>query len=217
MLASIVTDLTDWIDDVSSNWWFLLVIFAVAFLDSIFPVVPSETTVIIGGVAAGQGNQALLLVIVFGAVGAFLGDNAAYEIGHRFQGRVQRWAERRPTRATRLAAAGRQIRKRGGMLLIVARFIPGGRTLLTVSCGITGQPRRWFAGWVAVAAVVWATYAATLGFIFGEVFEDDHTLAFILAFVTAIGITVLVEIVRWARERRQRASEPVDQDRVEHA
>ena len=54
------TELTDWLADFSANWWFLLIIFAVAFLDSVIPIVPSETMVIIGGVAAGQGEQSLL-------------------------------------------------------------------------------------------------------------------------------------------------------------
>jgi len=56
--------LTGWLDDVSSNWWFYLVIFIIALLDSVVPVVPSETTVIIGGIAAGQGDLVLWLVIV---------------------------------------------------------------------------------------------------------------------------------------------------------
>ena len=67
MIANIITDLTDWLDDIAGNWWFLLVIFAIAFLDSVIPIVPSETAVIIGGVAAGQGDQSLLLVILAGA------------------------------------------------------------------------------------------------------------------------------------------------------
>jgi membrane-associated protein len=203
MLASIVTDFTDWLQDFSANWWFLLVIFALALLDSVVPIVPGETTVIAGGVAAGTGNQTLALVILAGATGAFLGDNLAYTIGRRFEGRVQGWAERKAGRGARLEAAGRQIRKRGGLLLITARFIPGGRTVLTVSSGITHQPRAWFAGWVAVAAVIWASYAAILGYAFGQAFGDDHTLAFWFAFGTALGITALVEVVRWFRERRR--------------
>jgi len=211
MIASIITDVTDWLAEFSSNWWFLLVIFVVAVLDSVFPVVPSETSVIAGGVAAGSGNQTLALVILAGATGAFLGDNLAYTIGHRFEGRVTRWAERKPERAVRLESAGRQIRKRGGLLLITARFIPGGRTILTISSGVTRQPRAWFAAWVAVAAVIWATYAAVLGYAFGQAFEDDHTLAFWLAFGTALGITGVVELVRWMREvRRERRTRAVD-------
>ena len=201
-IAAWVDDLTGWLDDVSANWWFLAIIFTIAFLDSIVPIVPSETTVILGGVAAGQGDQLLLLVIVSGAAGAFLGDNAAYLIGRRFKGRVRRWAERDPRRVERFDGAGRQIRKRGGLLLITARFVPGGRTLLTVSSGLTEQPHRWFAGWVAVAAVIWASYAAVLGAVFGRAFKDNHTLAFVLAFVTALSITGIIEVVRWQRERR---------------
>ncbi|NND74596.1 MAG: DedA family protein [Ilumatobacter sp.] len=205
MLANVVTDFTDKLDELSSHWWFLLVIFIIALLDSIIPVVPSETTVIVGGVAAGQGNQLLALVILAGASGAFVGDNLAYTIGDRFTVRVNRWADRKPTRRDRLDAAGRQIRKRGGMLLITARFIPGGRTVLTVSSGVTQQPRVWFAAWIAVAVTVWATYAASIGFLFGATFEDNSTLAFWLAFATALAITAFIELVRWLRERRRTA------------
>jgi len=201
MIANVITDMTEWLDEFSSNWWFLLVIFGVALLDSVIPIVPGETTVIAGGVAAGAGNQSLALVILAGASGAFIGDNIAYTIGRRFRPRVERWAARKEQRAVRLDNAGRQIRKRGGLLLITARFIPGGRTVLTLSSGLTDQPRAWFMAWVAVAGVIWATYAATLGYFFGQAFEDDHAIAFWLAFGTALSITAMVELIRWARDR----------------
>ena len=78
---SLLSDLTDWLEDIASQWWFLIVIFGIALLDSVIPIVPSETTVIIGGVAAGAGDQSLVLVILAGALGAFCGDNMAYSIG----------------------------------------------------------------------------------------------------------------------------------------
>ncbi len=71
------TALTDWLKDFSSVWWFLIVVFAVAFFDSIIPIVPSETMVIIGGVAAGQGDQNLLLIILCGYLGGFAVGKAA--------------------------------------------------------------------------------------------------------------------------------------------
>lgn len=198
-----LTDITERFGEFSSNWWFLLVIFAVALLDSVIPIVPGETTVIAGGVAAGTGNQSLALVILFAAVGAFLGDNLAYWIGSRFEGPVRGWAAKRPQRLDRLEAAGMQIRRRGGFLLITARFIPGGRTVLTISSGITHQPHGWFARWVAVAAVIWASYAAILGYLFGQAFEDNHAIAFWFAFGTALGITALVELIRWLHSNRK--------------
>lgn len=207
MLANIITDVTDRLDDWSANWWFLAVVFSIAFLDSVLPVVPSETTVIVAGVAVGTGNAeyALWTVIVAGAVGAFLGDNTAYQIGHRWGHWFHRRAEHRPRLKARLAWADRQLKRRGGGLLITARFIPGGRTALTVSSGITRQHRWWFVRWVALATTLWASYAAGLAFVVGKPFKDDHATAFWVAFGTALAVNVVIEIVRHRRAKRRDA------------
>ena len=195
----IVSQLTNWLVDTSSANWFIAVIFIIALLDSVVPVVPSETTVIIGGVAAGAGDQNLLLVIVAGAVGAFIGDNLAYAIGRSFHGPIARRAERKPSTRRRLDWAANQVRERGGLLLVTARFIPGGRTALTISCGLTQQPHRWFVKWVALAVTIWATYAAVLGAIFGRALQDNHTAAFLIAFITALAINIVIELIRKRR------------------
>jgi len=197
----IVSRLTDWLVDTSSAQWFLVVIFVIALLDSVIPIVPSETTVIIGGVAAGAGDQNLLLVIMAGAIGAFIGDNLAYLIGRSFHGPIARRAERKSSTQRRLNWAAEQVRDRGGLLLVTARFIPGGRTALTISCGLTQQPRRWFVKWVALAVTIWATYAAVLGAIFGRALQDNHTAAFLIAFFTALAINIIIELVRKRRSK----------------
>lgn len=200
-----LTEITDTLGDWSSNWWFLGAVFVIAFFDSIVPVVPSETTVIIAGVAVAidEAPYSLWMVILCGATGAFLGDNTAYLIGRRFSGRFQRRAERNPAFGNRMRWAAEQIRARGGLLLITARFIPGGRTVLTLSSGITKQPRLWFAGWVAVACTIWATYAAGLARLIGEPLKDDHTMAFWVAFGTALAVNVAIELVRHRMSRRR--------------
>jgi membrane protein DedA with SNARE-associated domain len=200
-----VSDLTDWLSDVSAHWWFLAIIVVVAFLDSIIPVVPSETCVIIGGVAAADGQHPIWAVIACAAGGAFAGDNASYLIGRRAAGWFERRAMRRPAFGKRLGWAREQIRERGGLLLITARFIPGGRTALTLSSGITRQRPLWFVWWIAVAAAIWATYASLLGYLGGKAFEDNHTAAFIVAFASALGITVIIEIIRYVRNKRRAA------------
>ena len=200
-MLAIINEAFDWLKDFSSSPWFYLIIFVIAVLDSVLPIVPSETLVIIGGVSAGLGNLWIPLVIVVAAAGAFIGDNMSYLIGRE----ASDWVTRRQTRtnkgAARMAKIVEQVHERGGLLLITARFIPGGRTALTLSCGVTKQPRRWFIGWAAVAAVIWGNYAALLGFIGGKSFEDNHTLAFIIAFVSAFSITLVIELVRWLLKR----------------
>jgi len=198
-------DFTNEIGDWAGNWWFLSVIFIIALLDSVVPIVPSETTVIIGGVAVATGiaPYSLLAVIGAGAAGAFIGDNIAFTIGHHWAAAFERRAARKPKFATKLGWAHQQIADRGGSLLITARFIPGGRTAVTVASGITRQSRSWFVRWALIAAIIWATYAAGLARLVGEPFKDDHTKAFWIAFGTALGINVLIEIVRHRRAKRK--------------
>lgn len=189
------------LEDLSSNPWFYLIIFLIALLDSVIPVVPSETTVILGGIAAGQGNLLLGLVIVCGALGAISGDSIAYLIGHRAGGWLERVYFHKESRRARLDWAKHQLEVRGGTLLVTARFVPGGRTAITLSSGLTHQPYRRFLAFDTLAGILWATYAGSLGYFFGERFKDDHTKAFLYAFGMALSITVLIEVVRWFRHR----------------
>jgi membrane-associated protein len=200
-MLEVVTQAFDWLKDFSSSPWFYPIIFVIAVLDSVLPIVPSETLVIIGGVSAGLGNLWVPLVIVCAVCGAFVGDNLSYLIGREASDWVMRRQSRTEKGAKRMAAIVDQVHERGGLLLITARFIPGGRTALTLSCGVTRQPRRWFMGWAAVAAVIWGHYAALLGFIGGKSFEENHTLAFVIAFVSAFSVTALIELVRWLVKR----------------
>lgn len=205
MIAAFLGDFFDRLASLSGSPSFLLVIFLIAFADSVVPVVPSETLVIIGGVAAGQGDQNLALVILCGGLGAFLGDNAAYQLGISAEGLLRRTMFRGDKGQRRLDWAARQLTIRGGQLLVTARFIPGGRTAVTVSSGVTRQPRRRFALWDLLASAIWATYAALLGFVGGKTFEDNHTLAFLVAFTAAVGVTVVIEVIRHLRARRNPA------------
>jgi len=197
----IVNSLLDWLQTFTSSPWFYVVIFAIAFFDSVIPVVPSETTVILGGIAAGQGELLIVMVLLLGAVGAFLGDSTAYLIGSRSGEWMSRRLFRGENGERRLDQAREQIRVRGGLLLITARFIPGGRTALTFSCGLTHQKYSWFVRWDALACVIWACYAGLLGYFFGDRFKDNHTAAFWWAFGTALSVTVGIEAARWVRHR----------------
>ncbi len=202
---SYINDLLDWLKDFSSSPWFYAILFAVALIDSVLPIVPSETLVIIGGVSAGSGSLSIVLVIACAASGAFIGDNLSYLIGVRASTFITRRYSRTERGKRRLAQAIHQIHERGGLLLITARFIPGGRTLLTLSCGVTRQPRKWFIKWTIIAATIWANYAALLGFIGGKTFSGNHTLAFAVAFGCAIGVSVVIEVIRFVMRLRRGA------------
>jgi membrane protein DedA with SNARE-associated domain len=168
----------------------------------VLPLLPSETALIVCGIQAARGELSLGWVIAFGAVGAFAGDNTSYAAG-RWLGHpvVQRffsgeWAQER------LEWARRFLRERGSYVLIVARFVPGGRTATTFTSGLVQL--RWptrFAPFVLVAAMLWATFGTLIGYLGGRAFRDKPIYALLFAFGIAGVIAGTVELVRWLRRR----------------
>ena len=150
------------------------------------PLVPSETMVILGGVAAGQGELWLAAVIGCAVAGAFLGTRRPTCSAGTSVRRSSAGSSAGPRARPDWSGRAHQLEVRGGMLLVTARFIPGGRTVVTFTSGLTRQPFRRFLGFIGFAAVVWACYAALLGFLGGKAFADNHTLAFLVAFGCAL-------------------------------
>ena len=191
-------------DYVSGSPWTYAFLFGVAALDVIFPLVPSETSVILAGVLASTGDLVLLAVILVAAGGAVLGDNTAYWIGRLAGERlVNRFfsGERRK----RIDWAEDQIAERGGYFIVVGRFIPGGRTAVTLACGFLEMRWRRFIAFDVTAGLMWASYAALLGYFGGKAFEEQPWKGFIVAFVVALAITGAIELYRWMKKRRELA------------
>jgi membrane protein DedA with SNARE-associated domain len=184
-----------------ASGWAYLVVFLLALVDVVFPVVPSETAVITAGVVASSGNLSLPLIVVVAALGAFAGDNLAYGIGRRYSVRSNSRLLRSPKTRVRVEWAERQLHARGATLIIVARFIPAGRTAVTLASGLTHLPWRRFARYDAIAAVLWAGYAALLGYFGGRAFEHQAWKGLLLALGIGFGITLLTEGVRSALSR----------------
>ena len=187
----------------NASGWAYAILFVLALLDAILPIVPSETSVITAGVVASQGDLSLPMVILFAAVGAFAGDNIAYWIGHRYGTRVNdRFFTSEKARG-RVEWAHRQVQERGGELIVIARFIPAGRTVVTLSAGTLQYPYRKFIFFDAMAASIWASYAALLGYFGGQAFEHQPWKGLLLAFAIAFAVTGTVELVRWYLKRRR--------------
>lgn len=180
-----------------ASGWAYAVVFALALIDALLPIVPSETSVITAGVVAAAGGIDLVLVIVAAASGAFLGDNAAYWLGRRFGTRAADRFLRGKKAKQSLDWAEKQLTKRGGELIAVARFIPGGRTAVTLSAGTLRYPWRRFATFDAIAAIVWALYAALLGYFGGSAFEGAAWKGLLLALGIAFGLAGAIEGARW--------------------
>jgi membrane protein DedA with SNARE-associated domain len=191
-----------------ASGWAYGIVFLFAFLDVLVPVVPSEASVITAGVVAAAGGLYLPLIIAAAACGAFLGDNTAYLVGRRFGTRATKRFLRGGKAQKTLDWAERQLTQRGGELILVARFIPGGRTAVTLAAGTLAFPWRRFAVFDAIAALIWALYASLLGYFGGRAFENAAWKGLLVALGIAFAVAAGVEIVRWYLKRRRAASQP---------
>jgi membrane-associated protein len=198
----VVALLQNLIDLLTGSLWTYPILLGICAGDAVFPAFPSETALIVCGIQAARGQLTLEWVIVFAAVGAFIGDNASYAIGN-WLGRpaVKRFFSGEVSQR-RIQWAQNFLKERGSYVLIVARFIPGGRTATTFAAGLVHL--RWltrFAPFIFVAAILWSCYGALLGYLGGRTFRNQPIYALLLAFGIAALITVGVEV--WRRVRRR--------------
>ena len=88
-------------------------------------------------------------------------------------------------RRRHLDRAHRLLEERGGYLIIIGRFIPGGRTAVTFAAGSLDWPWRRFIFFDVIAGIIWASYAALLGYFGGKAFETAPWKGLLVAFAVA--------------------------------
>lgn len=190
------------IDVVTASAWVYPLILGVAALDAVFPLVPSEATVIAAAALAGAGDLVLPLILASAAGGAVIGDNVAYLLGRLGREPVLARFLHSAMWQARLRRAERMLRERSATIIVVSRFIPGGRTATMLSAGLVGLCWRRFAALDLAAGAVWAGYASLIGFAGGRAFADRPLHALLLAFGLAAVLTLLIEsgrrVLRWS-------------------
>ena len=194
------------VETVVSSDWSYLIVFAVAALDAVFPLVPSEATVVTAAALAASGRLSLAPVVAAAAGGALVGDNAAYLVG-RLSGRTLRRLASSEKARSRLQWAEAQLTARGGTIVVVSRFVPGGRTATMLAAGVVRYRwRRFVAGDVAAAAL-WAGYSSALGYLGGLTFRRQPLYGVAVALGLALALGLLFEGVRRLRAKRRSSKE----------
>lgn len=190
----------EWLENAIDGevWTYPSIAAAVAF-DSLLPIAPGETVMITAGVLAADGDLSLPLIIAAGMAGSLLGDNLSYGMGASLGRRAERRIFSSPKARGRVDWARRQLRRRGAVIIIVARFVPGGRTATTFSAGALAMPWRRFLAIDAVAAALWATYVALLGYSGGETFEQSLWKPMLGATLVTTVIALGAELLRRTR------------------
>jgi membrane-associated protein len=192
-------------DAISGSHWAYLIVLAVVAGDAVLPLLPGETIVVTGGVLSASGDLNVFLVFAAGAVGAFLGDSICYWVGRKLGTRAAEKFLRGERGKRSLEWAERALDRRGKTLIAVARFVPGGRTAVSLVAGTTEFPwRTWMLADLA-GVLFWSAYNTGLGRIGGAAFENQTWKGLVLAFGLAALTAAVLEGGRWLLDRRKKA------------
>lgn len=185
-----------WTLELAGSPWIFPVLYAFATIDGFFPPIPSESVVIaLTSLSVSTGRPLLWLVVVVAALGAFTGDQIAYQIGKHVRVRELRVFRGRRGQAV-LDWAEKALATRGAAFIIAARYIPIGRVAVNMSAGALGFSRRRFVLLTGIAAVTWALYSTAIGVGAGHVLgHDNPVLGVVVGVVGGLAIGLVVDWV----------------------
>lgn len=194
------------LEHLMTSWWVYAALFAICLGDALVPVFPSEAPLILAGVYAASDPHGpnVFLVVLVAALGATAGDHLSYALGHVLGSSV---LEKNPKRRRMVEKVRGILHERGSWALLVVRFIPGGRSVATLSLGATSYPLRKFTPYDLLATLLWATHGTVIGYIGGRAFQNNP----VAGIATGLGIAVVMAgLLEWRRHRvarRARAGE----------
>src|SRR3954470_9739942 len=189
--------MTDLLTMMATPAWAYLALFGFLTVDAMVPVVPIQAIMITSGALTVYGNLSLPLVIAVGALGMFTGDSIAFALGrstghvgrHWLGGLRARFAPKhdegqaKEESKTRRAAARftRGLRRPGPLVLLLCRFVPGGRMAAGFYAGRSQYPAKLFVLYDGLAALSWATYGGLVGHVGGTAITQSAWRLFAIA------------------------------------
>lgn len=191
-----------------SGWVAYVVIAALVFGETaVFLgfVLPGETAVVLGGVLASRGHLSLATLAAVVVAAAVTGPVVGYEIGRRmgdrlFAARAMRRLPGGPQRARQA------LRDRGGLAVMLGRFVAFVRAVMPAAAGAVRVPYRTFLFYNVAGGLVWGVGYCLLGYLAGSAYGAVErrvgtglAIAVALVAVAALGV--------WA-VRRHRALTP---------
>jgi len=172
--------------------WTYLLVGVLAFLETgafVGLIAPGETTVLVGGLVAGQGEIELLLLIAIVWSCAVAGDLTSYVLGRRL-GRefLVRHGPRFKITEARLHQVEGFFARHGGATIVVGRFVGLVRTMAPFVAGASRMPLRTFLPYDVVGAGLWAGLFCLLGYLFWR--SLDRVTTWVSQGVLVFGIAV---------------------------
>jgi len=179
-------------------------IFFLMIVENVFPPIPSELIMGLGGVFVARGTMAFWPLIMVGTAGTVVGNYFWYALGDRLgYQRLRPLVDRRGRWLTLewddVEKASAYFRKHGQWVVFVLRFSPFLRTIISLPAGLTHMPKGRFLLFTAAGSTVWNIILVSGGQLLGQRLDNAER---IIGWLTIASLIVLVcwyvwRVIRW--------------------
>ena len=184
-------------------------VFALMFLENLFPPIPSEFIMPLAGFVAARGELSLPGVIAAGVAGTLAGNAVWFEAARAFGAertrrlcaRYGRWIG---VLDEDLDKAEATLRRWGPVAVFLGRMMPGIRTVISIPAGLIEMPRKVFYYWTTLGSALWVGGLAVLGYVLEEGYGriEGYVDPVGKLLVAAVGLFFLWQLWRiWRRPR----------------
>ncbi len=188
----------------------LLGLVVLMFVENVFPPIPSEVVLPLAGFFVARGELSFVGVLLASTLGSVLGSIFLYELA-RYGGRpfVLRYGSILRVGPEELDRADAWFERRGPIIVLVGRCIPGVRSLVSLPAGTLKMSRLSYILLTLVGTLIWNTALIGAGWVLGEEWERVSGVVGAagtpLLAVLLLVLGVLSVVWWWRRHPGQRA------------
>jgi membrane protein DedA with SNARE-associated domain len=171
------------------------IVFALVFLESIVLPLPGETILVSAAILAGTTQALGIIPLVLSAVlGAILGSAIGFWIGNRYgYPLLLRYGSYIGLTEQRIKIAQYLFRRRGMVVVFIARFVAVLRSVVGFIAGANRMPLANFMIAKSTGAVAWALFYGLVAYYLGKGVEElARPFAIVLASVGAVVVVAMI-------------------------
>ncbi|GGD94049.1 alkaline phosphatase [Tsuneonella deserti] len=179
-------------------------IFVLMALENIFPPIPSEVIMGIGGVLVARGEMAFWPLMIWGTLGTVTGNYAWYWVGDRWgyertRPFIDRWGRWLTIDFEHMEAASRFFQSHGQWVVFFLRFSPFMRTLISLPAGLAHMKLWRFLLFTTAGSAIWNALLIYGGTVLARYLAEYETImGWAIAGLIALAIAgYIYRVVTW--------------------
>lgn len=176
------------------------------FVENVFPPIPSEIIMPMAGYNVRKGKLSFILAALCGAIGSTLGALPLYFLGAKVGAkRLNGWADKYGwflgISSEELKKATQRFSQNQGRSVLLARLVPGVRSLISIPAGINRMPLPQFLLFTFLGTGLWSLFLLLLGVLLGPSFIAVDKFLGPLSWIILGGIVIWLGVRAWKKRK----------------